>query len=100
MIHIDFGGDEIALSKKRLAVNLRRSTRWVELRTREGMPSTMDGNRRMFRMTVVRAWLADNGPGSGPGPTGQSPRKAKDADCGKGKSGEAEKPPAPAPITA
>jgi len=47
------------LSKKQFAGHpkVRRSTRWVEQRVGEGMPSHMDGNRRMFPLDKCLAWL-------------------------------------------
>lgn len=52
-------GDQI-LTKQQLAAHLGRSTRWVELKTREGMPS-MDPTRRFparrYRLAEVQAWL-------------------------------------------
>lgn len=58
LIHVDFSrGTESPLSKKRLALMLGRSTRWVELRVREGMPSTTQRGRRMFLASECRAWL-------------------------------------------
>lgn len=59
---VDFGRTtEAPLSKKRLALLLGYSTRWVELRVKEGMPSTVKGNRRIFIASECRAWLAENG---------------------------------------
>ena len=58
VIHADFGRTApTTLSKKELAFRLRRSTRWVEMRVRDGMPSHMDGFRRMFNLSEVEAWL-------------------------------------------
>jgi excisionase family DNA binding protein len=45
------------LSKRQLAVRLGYSTRWVELRVRDGMPSRMVGAQRRFRMSEVESWL-------------------------------------------
>ncbi|MFL5900343.1 MAG: hypothetical protein ACJ75S_04020 [Solirubrobacterales bacterium] len=67
LIHVNFGTHDPLLTKKQLSQHpeIRRSTRWVEQRVAEGMPSQLDGNRRMFRLSEVRAWLADPGkPGS------------------------------------
>lgn len=49
----------VELTKKQFAAHprVRRSPRWVELRVREGMPSRMDGNRRMFPLDDCLAWL-------------------------------------------
>ncbi|MGI8863653.1 MAG: helix-turn-helix transcriptional regulator [Solirubrobacteraceae bacterium] len=52
---------EALLTKRQLAEHLGRSTRWVELRVREGMPSEPPTNRypqRRFRLAEVEAWLA------------------------------------------
>ena len=46
------------LSKRQLAEHFGFSTRWVELRVRDGMPSTIHGNRRRFLLSEVEAWLA------------------------------------------
>lgn len=47
------------LTKQRLAAHYRRSTRWVEMRVAEGMPSTVgpDG-RRLFDLGAADEWLA------------------------------------------
>lgn len=45
------------LSKRQIADYFGRSTRWVELRVREGLPSKMIGGRRGFRLSEVEAWL-------------------------------------------
>jgi predicted DNA-binding transcriptional regulator AlpA len=45
------------LSKRQIADYLGRSTRWVELRVREGMPSKMLGGRRGFKLSEVEAWI-------------------------------------------
>jgi predicted DNA-binding transcriptional regulator AlpA len=39
------------------AVYLGRSTRWVEMRVRDGMPSRMIGGRRAFRRSDVDMWV-------------------------------------------
>lgn len=49
------------LAKRQLAAHLSRSTRWIELRVREGMPSEPPTRRfphRRFRLVDVEAWLA------------------------------------------
>lgn len=64
VIQVNFGRrDDALLSKKQLAAHpsIRRSTRWVEQRVREGMPSQMDGNRRMFSLPAVQGWLEGQG---------------------------------------
>ena len=48
------------LTKRQLATELGRSTRWIELRMREGMPVAPRGGPRehaRFDLTAVRAWL-------------------------------------------
>jgi hypothetical protein len=66
-IHIDMGivipfprrtDWEPELSKRQVAQWFGFSTRWVELRVREGMPSRMRGNRRRFLLSECKAWLA------------------------------------------
>ena len=52
---------EHLVTKRQLAEHLGRSTRWVELRVREGMPSEAPTTRypqRRFRLSEVEAWLA------------------------------------------
>jgi hypothetical protein len=45
------------LSKRHLARALGYSTRWVELRTRDGMPSHLIGKARWYRLSDVQEWL-------------------------------------------
>ena len=45
------------VSKKQLAGILDRSIRWVEMRVKEGMPSRMRGNKRIFNVGAVQDWL-------------------------------------------
>jgi predicted DNA-binding transcriptional regulator AlpA len=45
------------LSKRQIAGHYGRSTRWIELRMREGLPSRMLGGRRAFRLSTVDAWM-------------------------------------------
>jgi predicted DNA-binding transcriptional regulator AlpA len=45
------------LSKQQIADYFGRSTRWVELRVREGLPSKMIGGRRGFKLSEVEAWI-------------------------------------------
>jgi hypothetical protein len=48
------------LTKQQLADHLGRSTRWIELRVREGMPSEPSTRRfphRRFRLAEVEVWL-------------------------------------------
>jgi hypothetical protein len=56
---------EQLVTKQQLAEHLGRSTRWVELRVRDGMPSeapTSRFPRRRFRLSEVEAWLASGKP--------------------------------------
>lgn len=51
------------LTKQQLAAHLDRSTRWIEMRVRDGMPSEQPTARfphRRFRLADVEAWLADS----------------------------------------
>ena len=51
-------GFEPWLTKRQVAAHYGyRSTRWVELRVREGMPSHMRGGRRRFLLSEVEAWF-------------------------------------------
>jgi predicted DNA-binding transcriptional regulator AlpA len=52
-------GWEPWLTKKQLAAHFGYSTRWVELRVREGMPSKLIGGRRRFRLSEVEAWIEE-----------------------------------------
>jgi excisionase family DNA binding protein len=52
-------GYEPWLNKQQLADYLGFSTRWVELKVREGMPSHRWGNRLRFRVSEVEAWLEE-----------------------------------------
>jgi hypothetical protein len=54
-------GFEPWLSKREIASHFGRSTRWVELRMREGLPSKMIGGRRGFRLSDVEAWIDGRG---------------------------------------
>jgi len=53
---------EPLLTKKQLAAHFQFSTRWVELRTREGMPSELIGGRRRYRLSLVNDWLGSRRP--------------------------------------
>ena len=50
-------GFEPWVTKKQVAAYLGFSTRWVELRVREGMPSMLFGGHRRFRLSEVEAWI-------------------------------------------
>lgn len=45
------------LSKRQIATHYGRSTRWIELMARQGMPSRMIGGRRAYRLSEVDVWL-------------------------------------------
>jgi hypothetical protein len=63
--HVDFGrSQEAVLTKRQLAAHpvIGYSRRWVELRTREGMPSEMAYGKRVFRLSEVLSWLAEHRP--------------------------------------
>ncbi len=56
---------EHLLTKQQLAQHLGRSTRWIEMRVREGMPSQEPTKRypmRRFRLGDVENWLANGTP--------------------------------------
>lgn len=57
VVYADFGRDEIQLSKKELATRLGYTTRHIEKLTAEGMPSEMEGVRRVYKETAARNWL-------------------------------------------
>lgn len=60
---------EQLVTKRQVAEYLGRSTRWVELRVREGMPSeppTTRFPRRRFRLSEVETWLAAGRPKPAP----------------------------------
>jgi hypothetical protein len=51
----------VLLTKRQLAAHLGRSTRWVEMRMREGLPSIPPTSRfpqRRFRLADVEEWIA------------------------------------------
>jgi predicted DNA-binding transcriptional regulator AlpA len=52
-------GREPWLSKRQVANHYGRSTRWVELRMREGLPSRLIGGRRGFRLSEVDEWIKE-----------------------------------------
>jgi hypothetical protein len=60
VVQLNLAAEQL-LTKRQLAQHLSRSTRWVELRVREGMPSEAPTTRypqRRFRLSEVEAWLA------------------------------------------
>lgn len=56
---IPLGNYEHFVSRKQLAQYYGFSLRWVSLRTAEGMPSQMFGNRRRYLLSETNAWLAE-----------------------------------------
>lgn len=58
VIYATFGRDsEVYLTKAELAKRLGYTVRHVEKLTALGLPSTMDGRRRVYRETECRNWL-------------------------------------------
>jgi hypothetical protein len=49
------------LTKDQLAARLQVSTRWIDYRRCEGMPSHKWGGHVRFRMPEVEAWLEPRG---------------------------------------
>lgn len=47
------------LTKRQLAATLGYSTRWIEHRMAEGMPSHLQGVRRMYDLDEVNEWLGE-----------------------------------------
>lgn len=45
------------VDKAGLAKHLACGIRWIELRTREGMPSALIAGRRKYKVSEVEAWL-------------------------------------------
>lgn len=54
-------GSEPWLSKRQVAGHFGYSTRWVELRVKDGMPSQMIGGHRKFRLSECELWLLERG---------------------------------------
>lgn len=54
-------GSEPWLSKRQIAAHFGFSTRWVELRVRDGMPSQMIGGHRRFRVSECETWVLEKG---------------------------------------
>lgn len=52
-------GWEPWVSKQQVAAHLGYSTRWIELRMHEGLPSRKMGGRRKFQLSAVEAWLEE-----------------------------------------
>ena len=52
----------VVLTKRQLAAHLGRSSRWIELKVAEGMPSIAPTARyphRRFRLADIEVWLRD-----------------------------------------
>jgi len=47
------------LTTQQLADHLGFSTKWVQRKVKDGMPSERFGSRLRFKATVVEAWLID-----------------------------------------
>lgn len=57
---IDFPGRadaDLWVTKKQLARQVGYSTRWVEQRVADGLPSRMEGGRRMFPLRSSLEWI-------------------------------------------
>ena len=50
---------DVKLSKRRLADHYRRTTRGVEMQVAAGMPSHMEGGKRMVYLADAEEWLAN-----------------------------------------
>jgi hypothetical protein len=55
----DAGYDERFLSKREIAELLRYSTRWIEQKHHEGLPSRLVGGRRRYLASEVRRWVEE-----------------------------------------
>jgi hypothetical protein len=49
------------VSKRQLAGILGKSTRYIELRMVDGLPSRLLGGQRQYRLSDVESWLRENG---------------------------------------
>lgn len=47
------------VTKAQVAAHFGRSTRWVEMMARKGLPSRMIGGRRAYRLSEVDAWIRE-----------------------------------------
>jgi hypothetical protein len=45
------------LRKRELADYIRKSTRWIEQKHHEGLPSVMIGGERRYKPSAVERWL-------------------------------------------
>lgn len=63
LVRHNFGHPAPMLTKAQLAQHLGRSTRWVEERVKDGMPSKMGTRRnrsvRLFPLYDVESWLGN-----------------------------------------
>jgi hypothetical protein len=50
---------ELWLPKKRLALELGVSPRWIEDRIKEGLPHRVIAGKTLFRLKVVESWLKE-----------------------------------------
>jgi hypothetical protein len=55
-------GFEPWLSKKQVAAHYGYSTRWVELRMRDGMPAHARWGQRRFLLSEIEAWFEGRQP--------------------------------------
>jgi hypothetical protein len=51
------GWDERFLTKREIAELLSYSTRWIEQKHHEGLPSRLLGGRRRYLASEVRRWI-------------------------------------------
>ena len=54
------GCDERFLSKREIADRLGMSTRWIEQKHHDGLPSRLIGGRRRYLASEVRRWVDDS----------------------------------------
>lgn len=83
VIYHDFGRTtRVTLTKKQLGAHhsIRRSRRWIEERMREGMPSQMYGNRRIYDLDECLTWLENRRSGGDPQSNEAPPVDPPDAD--------------------
>lgn len=55
----DIARPEGWVTKKQLADHFQFTTRWVELRVREGLPHAQFGSQKRFRVSECESWLLD-----------------------------------------
>ena len=80
------------VTKKQLAAHpqVRRSTRWIEQRVAEGLPSRMDGHHRVFPLTAALEWIETYRDGRRTSVEGRGPGLSE----GQAAADEEEPPPA------